>query len=82
MNDNRCNCGDTSVSFHPDENQHEPNCWICYLGGSEDDDHKFVADWSDVTPIEEPSLAELTDEAFKDYMDDQMDWQAECDRGR
>jgi len=26
----RCKCGDTSVSFHPDENQYEPNCWDCY----------------------------------------------------
>jgi len=26
----RCTCGDTSVSYHPDENQHEPNCWDCW----------------------------------------------------
>jgi len=29
-NDKRCTCGDTTVSYHPDENQHEPNCWDCY----------------------------------------------------
>ncbi len=29
-NQNRCTCGDISVHYHPDENQHEPNCWDCY----------------------------------------------------
>lgn len=29
--ENTCNCGDTSMSFYPDENQYEPNCWWCYL---------------------------------------------------
>lgn len=26
----RCNCGDTGSTFHPDENQYEANCWDCY----------------------------------------------------
>ena len=29
-NEERCTCGDSTVSYHPDENQHEPNCWDCY----------------------------------------------------
>jgi len=33
----RCKCGDTSVSYHPDENQHEPNCWDCYFQEKERD---------------------------------------------
>lgn len=30
MSEERCNCGDISVSYYPDENQYEPNCWDCY----------------------------------------------------
>lgn len=26
----RCTCGNTNVSYHHDENQHEPDCWDCY----------------------------------------------------
>ena len=33
----RCTCGDTTIFFHPDENQHEPNCWDCYLQAQEED---------------------------------------------
>jgi len=29
-NQERCNCGDTALSYYPDENQYEPNCWDCY----------------------------------------------------
>jgi hypothetical protein len=29
-NQNRCTCGDISVHYYSDENQHEPNCWDCY----------------------------------------------------
>jgi hypothetical protein len=25
-----CTCGDTTIEYHPDENQHEPACWECY----------------------------------------------------
>lgn len=26
----RCTCGNTTVRYYPDENQHEPDCWDCY----------------------------------------------------
>ena len=31
----KCECGDTSVRFYPDENQHEPACWECYFNWEE-----------------------------------------------
>jgi hypothetical protein len=26
-----CTCGNRTVVFYPDENQHEPACWECYF---------------------------------------------------
>lgn len=56
-----CNCGDTSVSFHPDENQHEPNCWICY-------DNKGNS--ANVTNITSPDEALVKPPSDDDYNGD------------
>ena len=63
MNDNeRCDCGDRGVTYHPDENQHEPNCHECYFGNTgTDDDHKYVL-CASYLPEKELTLAQLTDE--------------------
>lgn len=26
----RCTCGNTTVEYYPEENQHVPACWDCY----------------------------------------------------
>lgn len=50
-----CNCGKTSLVFHYDENQYEPECWECYCV-----EHYDYSDYN-VDPfegIEEPILGE------------------------
>lgn len=64
-NDERCTCGDTGSTFHPDENQYEANCWDCYYQMQDyhnyDDDHKYVL-CASYLPEKELTLAQLTDE--------------------
>lgn len=55
-----CKCGDTSSSFHPDENQYEPNCWICY-----DNKGKLANDCN----VSSPAKARVKSPAPDDYDD-------------
>ena len=37
----RCNCGDTDIQYHPDENQYEPNCWDCYYQSQQEAQEEY-----------------------------------------
>lgn len=31
-----CTCGQVHMEYYPDENQHEPACWECYMNSRHD----------------------------------------------
>lgn len=47
-----CNCGNTTVRYYPDENQHEPDCWDCWEQAK--NGRIFPALEEDISPLPEP----------------------------
>lgn len=66
MNNERCTCGDMTVSYHPDENQHEPNCHECYFSDREDVPGPEWDEDGNYLPAEGDSLTDLTDDVWQD----------------